>query len=205
MFNRIRKALGLNPRISQAHAHEALRLLRGLEDEFAVASRHGPDRSRRRACLIDETQALLYLAGVGTIGCEYLGLNNDGTPIKRRSIEPDHPWPRLSRPIPPMPPVPPLTPTQAVHTPRPLHQPPPTSRPAQQTRSSATQDRPSGDGDILWLWQSSTSCDSHSPEPARFATGGGGDFTGGGASASFDSSDSGSSSSDSGSCSGGGD
>lgn len=81
MLNRIRAALGLLPRIRQADARQALHLLRQLEDEFAVLSRHGPDRSTRRAHLIDETQALLYRTGVGTIGCEYLGLNNDGTPI----------------------------------------------------------------------------------------------------------------------------
>jgi len=82
MMNRIRAALGLHPRIRQTDARQALHLLRHLEDEFAVLSRHGPDRAPRRAHLIDETQALLYRTGVGTIGCEHLGLNNDGTPIK---------------------------------------------------------------------------------------------------------------------------
>lgn len=215
MLNRIRQALGLKTRISQAHAQEAMRLLRHLEDEFAVLSRHGSERSFRRACLIDETQALLYLAGVGTIGCEHLGLNNDGTPIKKRAPEPG--FLTSMRPAPPMPPVPPPKPPLVVHTFRPKprrtpvpapppfnplygnpahpwrppHQPPPAPRP-EPVRQSAfgpgTLAAGSDDG-ASWGAVADQLVDDMRRNTAggdRFVTGEGGDFSGAGASASWD-------------------
>lgn len=113
MLNRIRRALGLPRRITQAEAREALHLLRQLRDV---------DGSRRRAYLMDETQALLYRTGTGTIGCEHLGLNNDGTPIRRPaphivgSILPWCPMPAAPAPAP--------TPYRGHIPPRPIPAPP---------------------------------------------------------------------------------